>query len=229
MWFYALFCCESVSSLRMRWSCTNCSFMLKETSSRFWASKQNFSLWRFFWTRPTGRRLRTDPEHTGGIRYPIWTGRASGSPGGTGRLGYFTKPAANTTQINAVWQNASSIHTHSSPDGGAALLFCGLAVCLHIVRSVSSPPLWTKVHHSSTFVEVFLFGADVHDCVYCCIKFCQFSSSMQISLCRSTSMINLCSCGDLTDWTIISTLTSSHYRPDRPTWYSYHLGAVLDK
>lgn len=30
-------------------------------------SDHNFSLWRSFWTRPTGRSLKTtDPEHTGG-------------------------------------------------------------------------------------------------------------------------------------------------------------------
>lgn len=42
-------------------------------------AEEDFSLWTFSWTRPTGRRLRTDPEHTGGIRYSIWTGNASGS------------------------------------------------------------------------------------------------------------------------------------------------------
>lgn len=99
-----------------RWTRIN-----EAASAGFWPSDQNFSLWRFFWTRPTGTRLRTDPEHTGRIKDPIWTGSASGLPGGTRRrLGYFPKPAANGTWTNA----AASIHTRSSPDGGAASSVC---------------------------------------------------------------------------------------------------------
>lgn len=96
-------------------------------------SDQNTSLQGLVWTRPTGRRLRTDPEHTGGITFPIWTGSASGLPGGTGRrLGCFTQPAADTTQINAVCQTASSIHTFFAWWGRRWLCWCLTADILHI-------------------------------------------------------------------------------------------------
>lgn len=71
-------------------------------------------LLEIFYSGPSGRSLREDPEHTGGTPYPIWPETASGPEGHGSREGSLLAASTSLTQIGKVSENKNDLKIQMS-------------------------------------------------------------------------------------------------------------------
>lgn len=84
-------------------------------------------LLEIFYSGPTGRSRRDDPEHTGGTPYPIWPETASGPEGHGSREGSLLAASTSLTQIGKVAENKNDVSV------------------LQILWSSSAKPMWPSL------------------------------------------------------------------------------------